>query len=255
VLVILLAVILIASSTGIYFLLHNGGPSAAGRAARRKYSVRRKGVRAHLLPIRLPSSLSEKISSVFKGRRAGAGWVPTRGEDDDGGEGEGATTVEHLRVRDPECHNDDDNDDDDNRDSGDVTVAYEQQYHYDQQLDSSYLRVGSAPASRHAALTEVTLESAHRPRSASHVDAGAETVAHFGREDSPSAPVLAPLFPTVEPDEDWLDARAPGSGAGDRSADSGNVSRIMGYLTPQPRRADSGHEITLFAGTTPFQDV
>jgi len=241
VLVIILAVILVASSTGIYFLLRNGEPSATGRAARRKYSSRGKSIRAPSFSIGLPGSLSEKLGSMFKSRRAGAGWVPTSGEDD------GATTVEHVRMRDPECHNDDDDND---RDDGNVTVAYEQQqqqYHCNQdQQPDSYLRVGSTPASRHATLTEVTLESAHRPRSASHVDPGVGTVAYFGREDSPSAPVPAPSFPTVEPDE-WLDARAPRSGVRDRSA---NVSGIVGY---QPRRADSGHEVTLFAGTPAFQ--
>ncbi|KAH9961125.1 hypothetical protein BC827DRAFT_1155555 [Russula dissimulans] len=251
VLVILLAVIIVASSAGIYFLLRNGEPSPANRAARRKYPPRRKGIRAHLLPIGLPGSLSEKFGSLFKGRRPGAGWVPARGEDD--GAGERATTaVEPLRVRNPECHNDDD---DNHRDGGNVTVAYEQQhqYHHGQQQLDGYPRVGSAPALRRATLTEVTLESAHRSRSASHVDAGAEIVAHFGREDCPSAPVPAPSFPTVAPDEEWLDARGPRSGVGDGSADRSNVSRIVEYLTPQPRRADSGHEVTLFAGIPPFQ--
>lgn len=228
--VIVLAVIVIAASAGIYFLLRYGEPSAADRAARRKYSIRRHDVRAHPLPIGLPGSFSEKISSVFKGRRAGTGggWMPARDVDDDelytGGEWD--TTDEPLRGLDR--HND-------------VQLASKPQQHD----GDEYLRVGTAPP-HHTSLTEASIESGtHRSRSASHVDADADESLppeSFGRGASLS--VL-----TRQPDQEWINARDTRSGADN----GGGASSPLGYLTPVPRRADSGHEITLFAGSTPFR--
>jgi hypothetical protein len=123
---------------------------------------------------------------------------------------------------------------------GDVSSAYQQQH------DGEYPRVGITPASRHATLTEASMESgAHRSRSASHVDAGDESSSpdSFGRDDSP-----VPL--TRKPHERWLNARDPRSGADN----GGGTTTPLRYLTPEPRRADSGHEVPLFAGSTPFQD-
>lgn len=233
-LVVLLAIIVIAASASIYFLLRNAEPSPADRAARRKYSIRRRGVRSHPLPIGLPGSFSEKIGSMFKGRRAGAGWMPARDFDDDddlyAGD-EWDSTDEPLRVREREVDR-----------HGDVSSsAYQEQHDGDK-----YLRVGTTPASRHAILTEASTESGtHRSRSASHVntDNNSSSPDDFGRDDFP-----VPL--TRKPDEEWLTARDPRSGA-----DSGSgTATPLGYTTPEPRRADSGHEIPLFAGSTPFQD-
>ncbi|KAI0285239.1 hypothetical protein BC826DRAFT_1052484 [Russula brevipes] len=67
VLVIVLAVIVIAASTGIYLLLRYGEPTSADLVARRKYSIRRRGIRAHPLP-GLPGSLGEKIGSLLRER-------------------------------------------------------------------------------------------------------------------------------------------------------------------------------------------
>jgi hypothetical protein len=221
VLVIVLASIVIAASAGIYFLLRYGEPSAADRAARRKYSIRRRDVRAHPLPIGLPGSLSEKISSVFKGHRAGGGWMPAKDVDDDDlyAGGEWDTTDEPLRGL---GHH------------GAVSLEYKQQQHD----GDEYLRVGTAP-SRHTSLTEESMESGtHRSHSASHVDADDD----FVRDASQS--VL-----TRQPDEEWINARDTRSGADNGSG----AASPQGYLTPVPRRADSGHEIRLFAGSTPFQ--
>ncbi|KAI9508825.1 hypothetical protein F5148DRAFT_838238 [Russula earlei] len=247
VVVILLAAIVVASSTGIYFLLRNGEPSDADRAARRrKYSIRRHGVRAHPLPIGLPGSLSEKIGSIFKGRRAGAGWVPARGDEDPDPD-EWDTTDEPLRER----H-------DDNGGGGDVALACrpQQQQQRPRERERSleeeeHPRIVSVPASLRASLTEVTTDSAHKSRSASHV--AAESSASFGRGSSPDALVHVLSFPTEEPDEEWLDARGTRSGVGGLGANS--ITNVPGPLTPRPRRADSEHEITLFAGSTPFRDV
>jgi hypothetical protein len=232
VLVILLVIIVIAASAGIYFLLRNGEPLPADRAARRKHSIRRRGVRSHPLPIGLPGSFSEKIGSLFKGRRAGtgAGWMPARDVDDDddlyeGGEWDSTDEPLHLRERELDRH-------------GDVSSAYQQQHDRDE-----YPRVGIAPTS-HATLTAES--GTHRSRSASHVDAGDESSSpeSFGRDDDSPVPL------TRKPDEEWLNARSPRSGADN---DSGTATPLR-YLTPEPRRADSGHEIPLFAGSTPFQD-
>ena len=232
-LLILLAIIVIAASTGIYFLLRNGEPSPTDRTARRKYSIRRRGVRSHPLPIGLPGSFSKKISSVFKGRRGGAGWMPARDFDDDDdlyAGGEWDSTDEPLRARERELDR-----------HGDVSSAYQQQHDGDE-----YPRVGITPASRHATLTEGSTESGtHRSRSASHVDAGDESSSpeSFGQDESP-----VPL--ARMPDGGWLNARDPKSGADNGSG----TSPPLRYLTPEPRRADSGHEVPLFAGSTPFQD-
>jgi len=235
VVVILLAIIVIAASAGIYFLLRNGEPLPADRAARRKYSIRRRGVHSHPLPIGLPGSFSEKIGSVFKGRRAGtgAGWMPARDVDDDDdlyAGGEWDSTDEPLRVRERELDR-----------HGDVSSTYQQEHDGDE-----YPHVGITPASHHAILTKASTQGGtHRSRSASHVDTGHESSSpdSFGRDDPP-----VPI--TRRPHEEWLNARDPRS-----SADNGGATATpLRYLTPEPRRADSGHEVPLFAGSTPFQD-
>jgi len=234
VLVILLAVIVISASSGIYFLLRNGEPSPADRAARRKYSIRRHGVRSHPLPIGLPGSFSEKIGSVFKGRRAGSGggWMPARDFDDDDDDlyagGEWDSTDEPLRVRERELDR-----------HGDVSA-------YEQPVGDEYPRVGTSFASRHASLTEPPTESGeHQSRSASHVDAGDNSSfpESFGRGGTSDAL-------SRKPDEEWLNARDSRSGADNSS----RVANPLGYSTPEPRREDSGHNIPLFAGSTPFRD-
>jgi len=220
VLVILLAIIVIAASAGIYFLLRYGEPSAADRTARRKYSIRRRGVQ-HPLPVGLPGSFSEKISNVFKGRRAASGWVPARDEED-----EWDTTDEPLRER----HHD-------------AAAAYQQQR-------DEFPRVGFAPASRPATLTEPS-DTVPLSRSASHVDADESSAADFGRNASPILRVPALSMPTPEPEEEWLNA---GNESRPTLRDGGGRgTHPMGYFAPQPRRADSGHDIPLFAGSIPFR--
>jgi len=248
VLVTLLAVIVIASSAGIYFLLRYGEPSPADRASRRKYSIRRRGVRAHPLPIGLPGSLSEKLSNMFKsGCRAGAGWVPARDDDDD-------------------------YDDDDNYRVGGANVwDSTDEPPRDRDLDGDeYPRVGSTPASRLTVLTDETTAGTHRSREATHVDAtGAESSARLlgstASSASPApavqapapalAPALAPSWVQREvPDEAWRNAGDARSGVGGGAgADGSHAASSLGYYAPQPRRADSGYEIPLFAGSTPFR--
>ncbi|KAH9057076.1 hypothetical protein EDB83DRAFT_1063882 [Lactarius deliciosus] len=129
VVVIALATIVILASIAIYCLLRKGEPSAAERAARRKYSIRGRGVRTHALPIGLPGSLSEKIGSVFKGRRTGSGWEPARDEAD-----EWDSTDEPLRVH----------------------------HHHHHDPYEAHPRVGSAPPSHRATLTEAPENSTLR---------------------------------------------------------------------------------------------
>lgn len=263
VLVIALATIVIASSLGIYILLRNGEPSTADRAARRKYSIRRRGVRTHPIPIGLPGSLSEKIGSVFKGRRAGGGWVPARDDDSDddnnhvrGGACEWDATDEPTRER--ELGRSGDFDD-----------------------EEEYRRVGVAGASRLTALTltDVTTAGTHKSREATHVDAAAESSAGLpvpGPADTADL-AAAILFPAVVhqvpvrppssapiqvqvPDEEWLDAGKDirSTVGGGRTDDGSEAARPNppGYNhAPQPRQADSGQEISLFAGSTPFRDI
>ncbi|KAH9972029.1 hypothetical protein BJV74DRAFT_799085 [Russula compacta] len=234
--------IVIAASAGIYFLLRYSEPSAADRTTRRrKYSIRRRGVRTHPLPIGLPGSLGEKLSSVFKGRRAGAGWVPARDDDyDDAGEWD--TTDEPLREhRAVDRH--------DNEGDGDTVAAYHQQQQQPQQ--DGFLRVGSAPATHRATLTEATaLSGTHKSRSASHVAAGAELSTRFGSVASPGALAQARSLTTPEPEGEWLDASDARGGVGGGGSSADNVPSALGFFAPQPRRADSGHEIQLFAGGT-----
>jgi len=156
--VILLAVIVIFSSIAIYYLLRNGEPSAAERATRRKYSIRGSGARTHSLPTGLPASLSEKIGSMFKGRRTGAGWVAA-------------------------------NDEADEWDSKDEPLPV---YHHDLPYDAPHPRVGLAPPSRSTTVTEAS-ESTHKSRTASHVEDPSEE--DFGRVCPPIAHVRAPSGP------------------------------------------------------------
>jgi hypothetical protein len=229
VLVILLAVIVIAASAGIYLLLRYGEPSAADRVLRRKYSIRRHGVRTHPLPIGLPTSFSEKIGSVFKGRRAGGGWVPARDEED-----EWDTTDEPLRER-GQHH---------------LNEPYDPQQQHD-----SFPRVGSAPASSRATLTEAS-DIVQLSRAASHVDTDDKSSSEgFGRDASSIVHVHTPPAPKTEPEEGWFSAAystgPSATGTGSRDPNS------VGYFAPQPRRADFvQQDIPLFAGNTPFrQDV
>jgi hypothetical protein len=211
--VIILGVIVIFASIAIYYLLRDGEPSAAERATRRKYSIRGSGSRKHSLPIGLPGSLSEKIGSVFKSRRSGAGWVPANDEAD-----EWDSTDEPLPV-----------------------------YHhpdlpYDAPLQP-FPRVGSAAPSRRTTLTESS-ESLHKSRMASHVEDPSEE--DFNGDRPPIVHVQMPSGP----DEVWLNAH-DGSRGGFGGV--GTDTRHMGYYAPQPRRADSGPEIPLFAGSVPFR--
>jgi len=248
-----LAVIVIASLAGIYFLLRYGEPSSADRAARRrKYSIRRRGVRTHPLPIGLPGSLSEKIGSMFKGRRAGAGWVPAHDEDDgdDGGDGGYRVGANVWDSTDEPLHE----------------RELDRGFHGDDEY--LYPRVGSTPASRFT--VEATAADTHRSREATHVDAaGAESSARLlGSAAAPAspapatqapvpasalAPALAPSLVQREvPDEAWHNADDTRSGVGGGGADGSHAASSLGYYAPQPRRADSGYEIPLFAGSTPF---
>jgi hypothetical protein len=130
---------------------------------------------------------------------------------------------------------------------GDVSLAYEQQQHD----GDEYPRVGIASASRHTTLTEASTESGtHKSRSASHVNADDELSSpeSFGQTAYPVALVQAPSQ-SVLPNEDWVNARDTRSG----DDNGGGAARPLGYLTPEPRRADSGQEIPLFAGSTPFR--
>jgi len=214
--VIVLAAIVILASIGIYYLLRDKEPSAAERATRRKYSIRRGsgGARKHSLPIGLPGSLSEKIGSMFKGRRSGAGWEPANDEAD-----EWDSTDEPLPV-----------------------------YHhadlpYDAPHQQAYPRVGSVPPSQRTTLTEAS--ETYKSRMASHVDDPSEE--GFNSDPMPIPHVQAPSGP----DEVWLNAPDGRDGLGS----VGDI-RHMGYYAPQPRRADSGPEIPLFAGSAPFrQDI
>jgi len=223
VLVIILVVIVIFASIGIYYLLRDGEPSDADRAARRKYSIRGSGARKHSLPIGLPGSISGKISSLFKGRRTGAGWVPAN----------------------------DANDEADEWDSKDEPLPA---YHhpdlpYDAPPKQQYPRVGSAPSSHRTTLTEAS-ESLHKSHMASQVDDPSEEE-DFNRVRFPIVHVQAPSGP----DGVWLNAH-DGRRGGLGGVDTDTDTRHMGYYAPQPRRADSGPEIPLFAGSTPFrQDI
>jgi hypothetical protein len=251
VLVILLAIIVIASSTGIYLLLRHGEPSPTDRTARRrKYSIRRRGVRTHPLPIGLPGSLSDKLGSMFKSSsRARSGWVPAR-DNDDGDDDD--VEVDNYRV------------------GANVWDSTDEAPPRDRDLDrDEYPRVGSTPVSRLTVLSDDTTGSAHRSREATHVDAaGAESSARLlelgpTATSVPPAPVvqapaqasvLAPSWVQKEvPDEAWLNADDARSSVGGGGADGSHAASPLGYHAPQPRRADSGYEIPLFAGSTPFR--
>lgn len=261
VLVIALATIVIASSVAIYILLRNGEPSTADRAARRKYSIRRRGVRTHPIPIGLPGSLSEKIGSVLKGRRAGGGWVPASDHDD--GDGDNNGTCEWDAADEPTREGESGrrgNLDDD---------------------DEEYRRVGVAGASRLTALTltDATTAGTHKSREATHVDAAAESPASLpvpGPADT-ADPAAASLFPAAVvhqvpvrppssapiqaqvPDEEWLDGgkeigRTVGGGRTDDGSEAARPNPLGHNHAPQPRRADSGQEISLLAGSAPFRN-
>lgn len=222
-LVIVLAAIVILASIAIYCLLRHGEPSAAERAARRKYSIRGRGARTHPLPIGLPgSSFSEKIGSVFKGRRTGAGWVPAHDEAD-----EWDSTDEPLRVH--HHHHD---------------LPYDAAH---EQLPETYPRVGSAPTSHRATLTEAS-ESLHTSRIASHVEDPSEEDI-----DGDVPPAIVHAQAPSGPDEVWPNGRR-GLGAVAVGTWASSETSPMGYYAPQPRRADSGSEIPLFAGSAaPFR--
>lgn len=215
--VIILAFVVIFASIAIYYLLRNREPSSKERAARRKHSIRKEGA-THTLPIGLPSSFSQKIGNMFKGRRSDAGWVPA-------------------------------NDEADEWDSKDEPVNHLPDLPYDP-APVYYPRVGSAPPSQRATLTEPS--ESHKSRMASHVED--TPVEDFGSYGPPPPPPM-PMPPTIvhaqapsAPDEVWLNDPYGRGGLG-----SVGTANHMGYHAPQPRRADSGPEIPLFAGSTPFR--
>jgi hypothetical protein len=224
-LVVVLGIIAILASIGIYYLIRDREPSDKDRAARRKYSIRGDGARKHSLPIGLPSSFSEKISSIFsKSRRSGKGWVSAKDEEAD------------------------------EWDSKDEPVHYLPDLPYDPVAKRElYPRVGEAPSSHRTTLTEVP-ENLYKSRTASHVEYPSSQGDDFARLGPPppmSIPFVHVQAPSA-PDEVWLNAH-DGSRGGPGSVSPGGR---MGYHAPQPRRADSGPEIPLFAGSTPFrQDI
>jgi hypothetical protein len=159
-------------------------------------------------------SLSEKIRGMFKGRRKRAGWEPA-------------------------------NDEADEWDSKDEPVNHLPDLPYDPA--PAYPHVGSAPKSHRATLTEAS-ESLHKSRMASHVE-DTSSIEDYARHGPP------PMFmPTVHaqapsaPDVVWLNA--PDSRGG--LSNVGTLGHVD-YYAPQPRRADSGPEIPLFAGSIPFR--
>jgi hypothetical protein len=193
---------------------------------RRKYSIRGHGPRSHPIPIGIPSSFSEKISNVFKGRRAARGWVPARDEED-----EWDTRDEPLRERERgQLHHD---------------GEYEPRRQQQQQQHDELPRVGSASASYHATLTEPS-EVGQLSRSASHVDPDEISLSCLGRD------AQLPSVPTAEPEEGWLNADFDTTRPTITVGGSGNPDPV-GNFAPHPRRADSGEDIPLFAGSTPFR--
>jgi len=213
VVVIILAIVVIFASIAIYYLIRDREPSSEERAARRKYSIRKQSA-THAPGF--AGSLSEKISSMFKGRRKGAGWVPAKDEADEW-------------------------------DSADEPVNHLPDLPYDPapvaQREAFYPRVGSAPTSHRATLTEAS--ESYKSRKASHVeDTSVEDFVKLGPPPMPMPTIVHVQAPSA-PDEVWLNA--PG-GLG-----SVGTASHMGYYAPQPRRADSGPEIPLFAGSTPFR--
>jgi len=215
VVVIVLGIVVILASIGIYYLLRDREPSSTERAARRKYSIRGDGARKHSIPIGLPSSFSEKISSMFKGRRSGGGWMPAKDEADEW-------------------------------DSTDEPVHHYPDLPYDPPpvaQREAFPRVGSAPPSYRATLTESS-ESLHNSRMASHVEDPSDESFDPPTMPMPGVHVQAPSAP----DGVWLNAHDGRGGLG-----TVGTAGHMGYHAPQPRRADSGPEIPLFAGSMPFR--
>lgn len=89
----MLGLVFIGACIGIFVLLRYWDPSEKERAARKRYSIRRRGL-PHPLPIGLretgegsagaPASgtLTEKLGNMFRGRRQGSGWQPANEDDD-----------------------------------------------------------------------------------------------------------------------------------------------------------------------------
>ena len=91
--IVVLGLVFIGACIGIFVLLRYWDPSEKERAARKRYSIRRRGL-PHPLPIGLretgegsagaPASgtLTEKLGNMFRGRRQGSGWQPANEDDD-----------------------------------------------------------------------------------------------------------------------------------------------------------------------------
>lgn len=89
----MLGLVFIGACIGIFVLLRYWDPSEQERTARKRYSIRRRGL-PHPLPIGLretgegsagaPASgtLTEKLGNMFRGRRQGSGWQPANEDDD-----------------------------------------------------------------------------------------------------------------------------------------------------------------------------
>jgi hypothetical protein len=213
VLVIILAIVVIFASIAIYYLIRDRKRSSKEHAEEHEYSFKKPDERTHVFPMGLPGSLSERIRSMFKGRRKGAGWEPA-------------------------------NDEADEWDSKDEPTNHLPDLPYDPA--PAYPSVGAAPTSHRAKLVEAS--ESYKSRAASHVED--TSVGDFGRYDPP------PVFmPTVHvqapsaPDVVWLNAPPVGRGG---LGNVGTASHVS-YYAPQPRRADSGPEIPLFAGSMPFR--
>lgn len=152
---------------------------------------------------------------MFKGRRRNAGWVPA-------------------------------NDEADEWDSKDEPVNHLPDLPYDP-APTYYPRVGSAPPSQIATLTEAS--ETYKSREASHVeDTPVEDFGSYGPPPMPMHPTIVHAQAPSAPDEVWLNDPYGRGGLG-----SVGTASHMAYYAPQPRRADSGPEIPLFAGSTPFR--
>ncbi|KAI0062037.1 hypothetical protein BV25DRAFT_1825903 [Artomyces pyxidatus] len=91
-LVVALTVIFLAACVAIFLLLRFSEPTARDRDRRRQFSIRRRGA-PHPLPIGLHvpeashgGSVTEKLGNMFRGRRAGSGWVQANNDEWDSGD-------------------------------------------------------------------------------------------------------------------------------------------------------------------------
>ncbi|KZV70792.1 hypothetical protein PENSPDRAFT_752315 [Peniophora sp. CONT] len=91
--IVVLGLVFIGACIGIFVLLRYWDPSEQERTARRRYSIRRRGL-PHPLPIGLretgegsagapaSSTLTEKLGNMFRGRRQGSGWQPANEDEE-----------------------------------------------------------------------------------------------------------------------------------------------------------------------------